>query len=232
MALACSKNCCLVRLVGSPYQAMPEGWRVMPNLSTISATSLPTLMQSVNLPPKILTYFWALLTSIACFRESLTQSAVPPLPPSIARGRTPQRSAIISALVKGLGKLSNWFTLSKMKSRSPSVTSLSGESTCVSVVPIQVFWPMGMTKNKRPSLAKKANTFWLALIWSTIKCTPLENTWWWSVDCSVVSLYWSTKGPAALINTFAFMGKISPLISSCAVICHWLSVKSAACEDT
>ena len=139
IARACSKNCCLVRSVDSPYHAIRDVRRVIPNFSTSSATSLPTLMQSVNLPPKILMYFWALLTSIACFRESLTQSAVPPLPPSIARGRTPQRSAIISALVKGLGKLSNWFTLSKMKSRSPSVTSLSGESTCVSVVPIQVF---------------------------------------------------------------------------------------------
>ena len=94
-------------VLGSPYQVTSGSLSLILNVSTISETSSPTLMQSVNLPPKILMYFCFLLMSIACLRDSLTQSAVPPLSPSIARGRTPQRSAIISALVNALGKLSN-----------------------------------------------------------------------------------------------------------------------------
>ena len=140
----------------------------MPMLFIKSAISSPTLMQSVVLPPKILRCLSARLTSTACLRDSLTQSATPS-PPFCASGRTPHRSAIISSRVIGLSNLSRSLILSNTNCRSSSVTPTSGSSTWVSVVPTEVLLPMGITKNKRPSLAKKAKIRRSSLTRSTIR---------------------------------------------------------------
>ena len=148
----------------------------MPIFSISSATSLPTFRQSVSLPPKILNCLVAKSASMACLRDSATQSAVW-LPPATANGRTPQRSAIMSAAVRGVASFSSLLALSRIKCRSASLTPTSGLETWVSVVPIQVFGPMGMTKNNRPSEAKNAMMCRCSVIRSTIRCTPLEKRW-------------------------------------------------------
>jgi hypothetical protein len=46
----------------------------------------------------------------------------------------------------------------RTNARSSGVTSASGESTRVSVVPMHVRGPIGMTKKSRPSSAKNVST--------------------------------------------------------------------------
>ena len=58
---------------------------------------------------------------------------------------------------------------SSTKRRSASVTPSEGFCTRVSVVPTQVLGPMGITKNNRPSLAKKVSTRWWGVTRSTIR---------------------------------------------------------------
>ena len=65
--------------------------------------------------------------------------------------------------------------LSSTNWRSSSVTSVNGDSTRVSVVPMQVRTPIGMTKNNRPSSAKKVRIRGLGVIRGTIRWMPLEN---------------------------------------------------------
>ena len=42
---------------------------------------------------------------------------------------------------------------------------------------VQVVGPMGMRKNKRPSLAKNVSTLRLSVMRSTTRCMPFENRW-------------------------------------------------------
>ena len=110
---------------------------------TYVATSLPTLTQSVSLPPKMLMCLVVLLTSISCFRDICIQSRslVLSLPAFTTSGRTPQRSAMMSVCVSGFARLSRLLMLSRTNWRSSSVTSLNGDSVRVSVVPTQVRAP-------------------------------------------------------------------------------------------
>ncbi len=118
-------------------------------------------MQSVSLPPKMLTWRVPSSTSITCLRDIISQSA--PFPsPDTASGRTPQRSAMTSASVSGWGSFRRLLMLARMKRRSSGVTWVTGLSTRVSVVPMHVQGPMGMTKKRRPSSAKKVRTRWCA----------------------------------------------------------------------
>ena len=53
--------------------------------------------------------------------------------------------------------------LSSTNLRSASLTTVSGDATRVSVVPMHETGPIGITKKSRPSLAKKVSTRGLAL---------------------------------------------------------------------
>ena len=72
--------------------------------------------------------------------------------------------------------------LSRTNRRSSGVTSTSGRSTRVSVVPMHVFACMGITKNSRPSSAKKVRTRRSTVTGSTMTWIPLEKTWRCTVE--------------------------------------------------
>ena len=96
-------------------------------LARARATSSPTLRQSVSLPPKMLTWRVAASTSTTCLRESCIQSVAPlDRVASTASGRTPQRSAMMSASVSGRGRRRRLLMLSRTKRRSSAVTCACG----------------------------------------------------------------------------------------------------------
>ncbi len=101
----------------------------------------------MSLPPKMLTTFFFLSTSISCLRESEVQSVSSWSSPSLATtsGRTPQRSEMMSDLVSGVGRSSRALICSRRKSRSASRTPSSALSVRVSVVPITERLAIGIT---------------------------------------------------------------------------------------
>ena len=130
----------------------------MPSERTNSLTSLPTFRQSVSLPPKMLIWACSRRISTTCLRDRCRKSRPPPDPSFTASGRTPQRVAMMSAVVSGRSSFSRLLMLSSTKATSSSVMPIVGSLTGVSVVPMQVRLPIGITKNRRPSSAKNART--------------------------------------------------------------------------
>ena len=116
-----------------------------------------------------------------------------------------------SLSVKGFSRFRRLLMFSRTNCRSSSVTNDSGRSTRVSVVPMQVRGPIGITKNMRPSSAKKVRTRLFGVSFGTMRWMPFEKTWRQSVVSSVVLLCASANGPQALTTYFALVSKVSPL---------------------
>ena len=84
----------------------------------------------MSFPPKMLTTPPLIYT--ACFLESWSQSFPPvtvALLPPTTKGRTPQRSAMMSSVVSGEFRRSLLLMLDRTNCRSSSVTPTSGPST-------------------------------------------------------------------------------------------------------
>jgi hypothetical protein len=64
----------------------------------------------------------------------------------------------MSASVSFSGRRRRLLMLERTNARSSGVTVVSGLSTRVSVVPMQVRVPIGITKKRRPSSAKNVST--------------------------------------------------------------------------
>ncbi len=81
----------------------------------------------------------------------------------------------------------------------------------VSVVPMQVRGPIGMTKKRRPSSAKKVSTRRFGVSRSTMRWMPFEKTWLVrGLRARSAALSASTNGPQALTSTRARMASSPP----------------------
>ena len=121
-------------------------------------------------------------------------------------GRTPQRSAMMSASVSGCGRPQALVDVVEHEARGPRACTCGGScSSRVSVVPMQLFGPIGITKNSRPSSAKNVST-------RARRGEPVDDQvdalartrgWCCVADAGAAALCASTYGPQALISTRA-----------------------------
>ena len=131
---------------GSPNHAPAGAIGWTPQRRAAATTSSPTFRQSESLPPRTDTIRRPGSTSTACRRDNSVQSRLSSAPPGgTTSERTPQRSEITSDRMRGLERFSLALICSSRKSMSWSVTTTSGSSTRVSVVPITDRPPIGST---------------------------------------------------------------------------------------